>query len=120
MDGCVGFLPHSKDTGCGATIVTESGFANWRSFSTPRQLVSGAGFPSPPREQWMGVGFLPHSNDTGFGASIVTESGFANWRSFSTPRQLTVGEWFSMGPKGLTFPRLPLSTDSERVVFNGS
>ena len=55
------------------------------------------------------VGFLPHSNDTGFGASIVTESGFANWRSFSTPRQLTVGEWFSMGPKGLTFPRLSLS-----------
>ena len=34
---------------------------------------------------------------------------FANWRSFSTPRQLTVGEWFSMGPKGLTFPRLSLS-----------
>lgn len=26
MDGCVGFLPHSNDTGFGATIVTESGF----------------------------------------------------------------------------------------------
>ena len=26
MDGCVGFFPHSNDTGFGASIVTESGF----------------------------------------------------------------------------------------------
>ena len=44
MDGCVGFFPHSNDTGFGASIVTESGFANWSSFSTPRQLTVGEWF----------------------------------------------------------------------------
>ena len=47
MDGCVGFFPHSNDTGFGASIVTESGFANWRSFSTPRQLTVGEWFLGP-------------------------------------------------------------------------
>ena len=85
MDGCVGFLPHSNDTGFGATIVTESGFCELEiafhaSATDGGRVVFQMGSLGPPFPR------LPLSTD---GERVV----------------------FQMGSLGSPFPRLSLSPE---------